>query len=187
MKSTNNTLNKKKYGIALARCFGIGILFALLNTAKITIGRLRPHFLAVCMPNVDIRNCLPNTFITEYVCTNPDTKKVKDSRVSFPSNHSAFSFYTAVFIACYYHRRSKVFDKFVVVASLIKIFLLGGAGYCAFSRISDYKHHPEDILVGSFLGIIGGYYFESRTFYDEEDICEHTILNTQRSNKVTDA
>ena len=30
--------------------------------------------------------------------------------------------------------------------------LLAGAGYVASTRLSDHRHHPEDVVVGSLLG-----------------------------------
>ena len=34
-----------------------------------------------------------------------------------------------------------------------QIFLLSYAWYCALTRVSDYKHHPTDVLAGGLLGI----------------------------------
>ena len=38
----------------------------------------------------------------------------------------------------------------------IQIGLASGAIYCGFSRISDYKHHPTDVLAGFFIGFAVG-------------------------------
>ena len=39
--------------------------------------------------------------------------------------------------------------------------LIGYAWYCTLTRISDYKHHPTDVLSGAVLGVIMAF----ATFY----------------------
>ena len=35
-----------------------------------------------------------------------------------------------------------------------QVILLTYAWYCALTRISDYKHHPTDVLAGGLLGTV---------------------------------
>lgn len=37
--------------------------------------------------------------------------------------------------------------------SLFQFLFISMAGYCALSRVSDYKHHWSDVLAGTLLGI----------------------------------
>ena len=80
--------------------FAFGALASqtLTDIAKYSIGRLRPHFISVCVPNVNCdepRN--KYRYIEDYSCLTSD--RLRDSRLSFMSGHSSFSAYCAVYIA----------------------------------------------------------------------------------------
>lgn len=67
--------------------FGFGAASSQLTTdiAKYTIGRLRPHFISVCVPNI---NCsLPENqhkYWEDFECTsNLGTRKLKEARYNF--------------------------------------------------------------------------------------------------------
>lgn len=54
-------------------------------------GRLRPHFLAVCKPNIDINACNENVFnITNYICEGSSIA-IRNARLSFYSGRAAIS------------------------------------------------------------------------------------------------
>ena len=42
-----------------------------------------------------------------------------------------------------------------------QICLLCYAWYCALTRVSDYKHHPSDVLAGGLLGLTMAAFFAS--------------------------
>lgn len=68
----------------------------MVDIAKYTIGRQRPHFFDVCKPNVGYKDCLPNhEYITKFECTGDDQYRIHEAQLSFYSGHSAFSFYAA--------------------------------------------------------------------------------------------
>ncbi|XP_046810389.1 putative phosphatidate phosphatase isoform X2 [Lucilia cuprina] len=145
----------KKIGI-----FGFGAAVSQLTTdiAKYSIGRLRPHFIDVCQPIMpDHTTCADpknlGKYITDFTCGNPYATKrmLKEVRLSFPSGHSSFTFYTMVYVALYLQSRmtwrgSKLLRHFLQFA-LIMI-----AWYTALTRVSDYKHHWSDVLAGSAIG-----------------------------------
>lgn len=57
---------------------GSGLAQIIVNVGKYYIGRLRPHFLYVCRPNVD---CVSrDQYIINYKCTNPEISEINDSR-----------------------------------------------------------------------------------------------------------
>lgn len=91
--------------------------FSLLNYKsqvwlKWLIGGFRPHFYAVCMPNVAQSSQPSGTQFANYmydrsVCTG-DSKAVNDALESFPSGHSTAAFAGLIFLALYFNAQLKV-------------------------------------------------------------------------------
>ncbi|CAH0382817.1 unnamed protein product [Bemisia tabaci] len=149
--------------------FGFGAAASQLTTdiGKYSIGRLRPHFFAVCNPNITCS--YPSNqpgYIENFSCRGSDLKLIRDSKLSFPSGHSSFSFYTMVYLAIYLQARVpwnkcrlwKHFAQFVVIMM---------AWGTALSRVSDYKHHFSDVIAGGCIGTLAALltsYFVSDLF-----------------------
>uniref|UniRef100_A0A915IYI7 Phosphatidic acid phosphatase type 2/haloperoxidase domain-containing protein n=1 Tax=Romanomermis culicivorax TaxID=13658 RepID=A0A915IYI7_ROMCU len=133
--------------------FGAALCLSLTKIGKFSIGRLRPHFMSVCRPSFNISECSDHKYIEEPHCTG-DQDKIRNGRLSFPSGHSSFAFYTMMF-AIFYIQAQVVW---ATVRSLIKptlqFILFCLAFGTALSRISDYKHHWSDVFAGSIIGII---------------------------------
>uniref|UniRef100_A0A8C5RNM6 Phospholipid phosphatase 3 n=1 Tax=Laticauda laticaudata TaxID=8630 RepID=A0A8C5RNM6_LATLA len=55
--------------------FGCAISQSFTDIAKVSVGRLRPNFIAVCMPDFTKINCSQG-YIQEYQCLNPDENKI---------------------------------------------------------------------------------------------------------------
>ncbi|XP_050295170.1 putative phosphatidate phosphatase isoform X2 [Anthonomus grandis grandis] len=138
--------------------FAFGAACSQLTTdvMKYTIGRLRPHFYTVCKPSI---NCsLPeNQFVyhTDFTCTNPlysSSKRImKEMRLSFPSGHSSFSMYTMVYFAIYLQKRM-TWDGSKLLRHTLQFLAVLSAVFTAMTRVSDYKHHWSDVLIGLLLG-----------------------------------
>lgn len=152
------------------RWFIIGCLITVVLTdiCKMTVGRLRPHFFSICKPNFTEIDCTDSfgypLYVTDFRCTGDDHKDIHDAHLSFPSGHSSLSTYSFVFLLLYlasvrtlYHRSA--LKLFLMLTS----FLL--AVLTSVSRISDYRHHPTDVLAGMMIGagvaVITVYYFLS--------------------------
>ena len=91
--------------------------------------------------------------------------QLHEARLSFLSGHSSFSFYCATFLIVYLQARLttfpecstkwvlltyrvlKVFRPFIQFAMIILAF------WISLIRISDYFHHPMDVVTGAFVGI----------------------------------
>ncbi|CAG9539501.1 unnamed protein product [Cercopithifilaria johnstoni] len=91
-------------------------------------------------------------YITNFECTGTDKYLLHESMLSFYSGHSAFSFYAAWYTALYLEARlyRPLFSRLLL--PVIQFALFGGAAYVALTRVSDYKHHWSDVLVGSLFG-----------------------------------
>lgn len=126
--------------------FGAAVSQSLTDLAKFTIGRPRPNFLAVCAPTV----C--NGYTLQINCTgNP--RNVTESRLSFYSGHSSFGMYCMLFLALYVQARMQ--GKWTrLVRPTIQFFLVTYALYVGYTRVSDYKHHWSDVLVGLLQGTL---------------------------------
>lgn len=147
----NWSLNIYKYvGLLL---FGAVLTLVITDVGKHVIGRMRPHFMSVCQPIMpDGTNCSDaiNKFryIEDYTCSNAESSeyRVKDASKSFPSGHSSLAMYSMLFAALYIHQRL-TWDGPKTLKPALEFTLIAMAWYTALSRVSDYKHHCESIIV----------------------------------------
>nr|ACH73387.1 unknown [Drosophila melanogaster] len=142
-------------------CFGLLLTFDATEVGKYTIGRLRPHFLAVCQPQIaDGSMCSDpvnlHRYVENYDCAGEGftVEDVRQARLSFPSGHSSLAFYAMIYVALYLQRKitwrgSKLSRHFVQFAVVMV------AWYTALSRVMDHWHHWSDVLSGSLLGVAG--------------------------------
>ncbi|XP_036971015.1 phospholipid phosphatase 2b isoform X2 [Acanthopagrus latus] len=126
--------------------FGAAVSQSLTDLAKYTIGRPRPNFMAVCSPKV----C--KGYMQEINCTGK-LQDVTESRLSFYSGHSSFGMYCMLFLALYVQARLSA--KWArLLRPTIQFFLVAFAVYVGYTRVSDYKHHWSDVLVGLLQGAL---------------------------------
>ncbi|KAL4608102.1 hypothetical protein GN956_G25158 [Arapaima gigas] len=126
--------------------FGAAVSQSLTEVAKYTIGRPRPNFLTVCAP----KSCAG--YVQNINCTgNPGN--VTESRLSFYSGHSSFGMYCMLFLALYIQARM-VAKWARLLRPTIQFFLVAFAVYVGYTRVSDYKHHWSDVLVGFLQGAL---------------------------------
>ncbi|XP_061824060.1 phospholipid phosphatase 2-like [Nerophis lumbriciformis] len=126
--------------------FGAAVSQSLTDLAKFTIGRPRPNFLAVCAPV----SC--NGYVLQINCTG-SLRNVTESRLSFYSGHSSFGMYCMLFLSLYVQARMQ--GKWTrLVRPTIQFFLVAFSVYVGYTRVSDYKHHWSDVLVGLLQGAL---------------------------------
>ncbi|XP_065184247.1 phospholipid phosphatase 5-like [Sycon ciliatum] len=132
-----------------------GLLTTVLNNIlKLLIGRPRPDFYHRCFPHGTDDIPKTSSGSLKLDCTG-DPLLLRDGRKSFPSGHSALSCSTFVFLSLYLvgqlgillpRGRGQSWRLLLTIAPS-----LFAATICL-SRYSDYRHHWQDVMVGSALG-----------------------------------
>ncbi|KAF9434450.1 hypothetical protein BGZ76_007990, partial [Entomortierella beljakovae] len=136
------------------------LVLIVTDSVKIAVGRPRPDFLDRCLSlydntidgtPLDLLSDPTNILSNSSICTR--TELLRDGFKSFPSGHSSFSFGGLGFLSMYlagkihlFDERGHIYKSLVVLAPLILAALI------ATSRVSDYRHHWQDVTAGSALG-----------------------------------
>jgi len=135
-------------GLWTARGFNGLITEALKNR----VGRLRPDFLSRCKWKNSAEACTGKL------------DDILDGRRSFPSGHSSTVFCGMTFLALWLAATTGAFAfsraaqprSFLGSRLARQCFTLSPiafATWVAVSRLEDYRHHKEDVIVGSLIGI----------------------------------
>ncbi|XP_043832821.1 phospholipid phosphatase 1 isoform X3 [Dromiciops gliroides] len=169
--------------------FGAAASQSLTDIAKYSIGRLRPHFIAVCDPDWTKLNC-SDGYIENVPCQG-NSAEVNQGRLSFYSGHSSFSMYCMLFLALYLQARMKA-DWARLVRPTLQFAFIALSIYVGLSRVSDYKHHWSDVLTGLIQGAVVAIlvvvfvsdFFEERNcpFKQRKEEDSHTTLHETPTN-----
>ncbi|XP_030635448.1 phospholipid phosphatase 1 [Chanos chanos] len=162
--------------------FGAAVSQSLTDITKYSTGRLRPYFLDVCKPNWRQIDCSTNGYIENITCTGDQTM-INEGRLSFYSGHASFSMYCMLFLALYLQARLQT-GWARLLRPTIQFLLITTSLYVGLSRVSDYKHHWSDVLVGLIQGSVVAIltvffvsnFFETPVGEDSEEEMSHANL-----------
>lgn len=131
--------------------FGITLNQFFVDIPKYFVAELRPNFLDVCRPNYT--SC--DGFVTDYVCTNKNVSKdsIRDTMMSFPSGHAAICMFSALYTVLYLELRFDIKISRFLKPSMQMALLIVSA-WAGMTRVSDHKHHLQDVIVGAAIGVI---------------------------------
>ncbi|CAD5210428.1 unnamed protein product [Bursaphelenchus okinawaensis] len=130
------------------------VIMTLTSATKYPVGRLRPHFMDVCRPNVGYDSCNTSSEIVDYYCTSGLSAQILEARLSFFSGHSSLSVGSATFGVIYLQDRLYGLLKSRVIVPIFQTMYFCTALYIAYTRIFDNWHHWSDVLVGTLVGIV---------------------------------
>jgi membrane-associated phospholipid phosphatase len=159
----------------------MGLTFAILSGSvfqviiKWLIGGLRPHFFAVCKPNINATNVgsgqgFDGLLFNRSICTGDD-KDINDALESMPSGHATAAFAGLVYCSLYLNGKLKIFANYRPQYWKFVLFYapLLGAVLIAASLTIDHYHHWYDILAGAIIGTMfafGSYRFQYASVWD---------------------
>ncbi|KAI9315608.1 phosphatidic acid phosphatase type 2/haloperoxidase [Dichotomocladium elegans] len=169
----------------LGLCLALSMTIMVTDVVKITAGRPRPDFLARCQPHPGAID--PPMGLSNWtVCTTPiDSAVMRDAFKSFPSGHASFSFAGLGYLSFYLAGKMRLFDErghtykiFTIIVPPIVALLI------AITRMRDYRHHWQDLLVGGVLGSVCAI-FAYRQYYPPLIIEDAHLPYWTRFNSTT--
>ncbi|KAG2440652.1 hypothetical protein HYH02_010231 [Chlamydomonas schloesseri] len=88
-----------------------------------------------------------------------DQTEIDDARLSYPSGHSAYMFFSMTILSLYLVGKTELLHRpsqLLFLKSICVIAPMALAAFVAVSRIADYKHAPCDVNAGCFIGFVCG-------------------------------
>lgn len=118
---------------------------------KFAVGRLRPHFLAVCQPDIDLQ--VDHFYEPDQCVCKPGSENITwQARQSFFSGHASQVMTAAVFLVLFLQDR---FERSLVKTTIQMFIILIGL-YPGITQHHNYWHHASDVLSGHIVGSIVG-------------------------------
>ncbi|ORX68448.1 PAP2-domain-containing protein [Anaeromyces robustus] len=166
----------------IGECLNVAASTLFAHVIKNMVGRYRPDFISVCdvdwekveeqysyyynISSTSSVNYGPRNLFNTTICKT-SREELFEERRSFPSGHSAFAFCTMTYLSLYIAGQIHLLDK---KSHLWKYFVVSLPMLLAvvvpLTRVFDYRHHWQDVTVGSILGVFFGiityyYYYPS--------------------------
>ncbi|KAJ7030450.1 phosphatidic acid phosphatase type 2/haloperoxidase [Mycena alexandri] len=154
---------------------GLTVSFAVVGTfvelVRITVGRPRPDFIARCDPFANATNGHFFGLANLTVCqTSPTDPLIKDGMRSFFSGHACLSAAGLGFNTLYWAGKLQLFNQKSYSSKAWLVFSpLMVSIYICITRVTDHRHHWEDVTLGFFVGLLFTYTFYRQFYPSLED------------------
>ncbi|EAY06875.1 PAP2 superfamily protein [Trichomonas vaginalis G3] len=126
------------FPVAWGLVFAISMSNIFVNVPKSYVGRARPDIYARC----GVKN------LTEC-----PQKILKEEHKSWPSGHSSTAMSATIYMAAFFIKFLYAKPYAIIFSALFALFGI----YVGATRIVDFRHHPDDVLAGLFIGFIAAY------------------------------
>lgn len=177
MLSTKRNLGKVMSDVQIFQ-LGLATCTFLTGVGKMACGRHRPHFMQRCQPDIECSlSTNAHRYIEDFKCTNELLKSRDFAYIttSWPSGHASIIFYSMLYLIYYMHTVIPAINKLrpahrfhsklsPLFMNSIYVLMVCLAVYVSLTRVSDYHHHPTDVLSGTILGSVLAYAFASHIF-----------------------
>ncbi|KAJ7678859.1 phosphatidic acid phosphatase type 2/haloperoxidase [Mycena polygramma] len=143
----------------LGLSLSFSIIGALNQITRISVGRPRPDFISRCNPFDNATNAhlfgLANMTVCQTAATDP---LIIDGMRSFFSGHACLSAAGLGFNSLYWAGKLQLFNEKAYTAKAFLVFApLMASIYICITRVTDHRHHWEDVTTGFFIGILFTY------------------------------
>ncbi|KAF7327695.1 Diacylglycerol pyrophosphate phosphatase 1 Short-DGPP phosphatase [Mycena kentingensis (nom. inval.)] len=158
---------------------GLTVAFAFMGTfveiVRISVGRPRPDFIARCNPFPGSKNGEFFGLANITICqTAADDPIIKDGMRSFFSGHACLSSTGLSFNSLYIAGKLQLFNQKGYTSKAWLVFSpLMVSIYICITRVTDHRHHFEDVMLGFFLGLIPAYVCYRQFYPSLEDPNSH--------------
>ncbi|KAI8037899.1 hypothetical protein M5D96_009400 [Drosophila gunungcola] len=144
------------YRQALFYLYGLAMVTFTTMLSKLCIGRLRPHFYAVCQPMLpDGSGCQDGQnlgrYIDSFTCSNANMSDFQFRQLNH--GHASLAMYAMLYLAIYLQAALSTSLSKLLKHLLQFLFVMFG-WYVSLTRITDYHHHWSDVLAGAALGVV---------------------------------
>ncbi|KAJ3011749.1 hypothetical protein HKX48_006687 [Thoreauomyces humboldtii] len=131
----------------LGLCVALSFTLLITQIVKVAVGGLRPDFLARCQPIYD------DSLLKQVVSCQGSAGDIKEGRKSFFSGHSSLSWAGLGFLSLYLSRHLNFYKKPLAPKYALTIIPVIAALLVSISRVDNYWHRWQDVVVGAAVGI----------------------------------
>ncbi|KXS09098.1 PAP2-domain-containing protein [Gonapodya prolifera JEL478] len=193
----------------LAMVVAGGLTILVTDVFKVAVGRLRPDFIDACQPLASLVATAistpsgPGRSLPPSSCTGL-VWRIQDSRQSFPSGHTSYSFCGMGIVSLYLWERLSFAKRrdggrgawfgaefgngdgwkpsFVTLELFAVVVPLMAAALIGVSRIEDNKHHWSDVFAGAIVGLLSA--FLAWVFFLRRPVSMNTLLSVALGRSV---
>ncbi|KAJ3185651.1 hypothetical protein HDU87_000275 [Geranomyces variabilis] len=133
----------------LGLCVALSFTLLFTQIVKVSTGGLRPDFLDRCKPVY-----AANDVLLRVVSCTGNASDIKEGRKSFFSGHASISWAGLGFLSLYLSRHLNFYKKPLAPKYAITIIPIIVALLISISRVDNFWHHWQDVVVGGIVGAI---------------------------------